>query len=94
MLENFLRLAGQEQRPLLHDAQTIRHAGGVVHGVGDQNDGGTALAVQAADEFENFVVGARVQTGSRLIQNENLRLHREHAGDCDAALLSARQIER
>ena len=69
----------------------LRH---VLHAVGNQHNGGTRLPAVLCDLPQNFLPPPRIQSGSRLVQNQNLRPHRHNAGNCHPALLSAGQEKR
>ena len=47
-----------------------------------------------ADVLQNALAAARVESRRRLVQNQHIRLHCDHARDGRAALLPAGQVER
>ena len=66
--------------------------GDVFHGVRDHDDRGAAL-VQGAHDVEHLAAAAGVQAHHGLVEHEHLGVHGNDAGKCDAALLTARQVE-
>ena len=62
--------------------------------MGDEDDGHPALAVHAGNHAEDLIASHRIKPRRGLIENHDFRPHGEHAGDGDAALLSAGQLER
>lgn len=44
--------------------------------------------VKGGQEFDEAAAGGRIETGRRLIHDQNLRLHRQDRGDGDGALLA------
>ena len=62
--------------------------------MGNEHNGCAVQIVQAANEFEHFPASCRIQSRRRLIEHQNLRLHRHNASQRDAAFLSAGQLKR
>ena len=50
--------------------------------------------MQAGDHLQEGALTGGVQARRRLIEHEHLRVHGKHAGECHAALLAARKLER
>src|SRR3954447_612442 len=62
--------------------------------VGDHHDRLAELADRLAHELEDLRAGAAVEVAGRLVGEDDRRLGREGAGDCDALLLPAAQLAR
>src|SRR6185437_13053598 len=60
--------------------------------VGDQH--ADAAILEMRDEVADVVDGDRIDAGQRLVEEDEMRLRRESAGDLDAAPLAARQRHR
>ena len=54
----------------------------------DENDRHVLVPVKRRELIEDLIPSLRVKTCRRLIEDQNLRLHRKHSGDRDASLLS------
>ena len=68
---------------------------GFVHVVGDEDDRDALLAVELFDGREHLAPADGVEHGGRLVEHDALGLHRQHARDGDALLLSAgEQVRR
>ena len=65
----------------------------VLHAVADEDDSRAAALVIGADLREHGLAAARVKPRRRLVEDEHLRLHRNHARDGHAALLSAGELK-
>ena len=50
--------------------------------------------MQTRDHLQKRALAGGVQTCCRLVEHEHLRVHGKHAGECHAALLAARKLER
>ena len=50
--------------------------------------------VQLDDELDQPLLGAGIERGRRLVEEQHLRVHHEHRRDRDPLLLSARQLVR
>ena len=68
-------------------------AGGVVHGVGDLDDG-DAVRRERVEYGAELFSSAGIEAGGGLVQHEGLRAHGENAGDGAQALLAAGEVER
>ena len=60
----------------------------------DHNDGGVLRRLIVADVLQNALAPRRVQPRRRLVKDEHVRLHGDHARDGDAPLLPAGQVKR
>ena len=71
------------------------HAVGQVHHhahvVLDQRDGGAELLVHVEDEARHVLLLLEVHAGHRLVEQQQLRLHRERAAELDALLQAVGQ---
>src|SRR5690242_7708868 len=79
--------ADLDQLPQIEEGGVVRDPGGLLHGVGHDDD--RVLLLQLVDELLDLRRGDGVQRGCRLVHQEHLRLHRQRAGDAEALLLSA-----
>ena len=59
----------------------------------DHDDGGVLRLLVGADVFQNGVAACGVKSCGGLIENQNVRLHGDYAGNGDSALLTAGEIE-
>lgn len=94
MEENIHRIPVKDEAPLMHDKKTGRQTGNVIHIVGHKNDGKHAFFIPSLNTAEYFPPPYRVQPGRRFIQNQEIRMHGNHAGDGYTALLTAGKAER
>ena len=72
-----------------HENHLIGNIAGKGHFMGHQKHG-HAIGGQRADHRENFADQFGVEGGGRLVEQHNLGLHRQGAGNGDALLLPAR----
>ena len=77
----------------MHDNDTLR-LHGLVHMVGDKDDGDAEFAVELTDNVHDLAAALRVEHGGRLIEHNAARHHGDNARDGDALLLSAGQTVR
>ena len=80
-------------RPVVDHHQAVHRPGHLLHGVGDQDDGGVVGLVVVPDVAQDGLHPHRVQPGGGLVQNEHLGLHGDDPGDGHPALLAAGQLE-
>ncbi len=71
----------------------IAHIGRQTHVVGHE-DHRPALVGERLDDPHHLLLELGVERGSRLIEQQRLRLHAERAGDGGALLLPARKLRR
>ena len=84
-----------EQNPcVIHDEQAVSDLRNILHGVRDDEDGRAGLRVVIADKLEDLIAACRIEAGGRLVENEHIRTHGDHARDGNAALLTAGERER
>src|SRR3546814_3992171 len=62
--------------------------------MGDEDDGLAQHRLQAQELVLHLAADQRVERRERLVEEPDLRLHRQRAGDADALLLAARQLAR
>src|SRR5208283_4996989 len=60
----------------------------------NQNQGRAAIALQGKHEVDNGLTRRLVEVACRLVGDEDRRIWRECAGECDALLLTSRQLRR
>ncbi len=78
---------------VVDDHQPVGGAGHLLHGVGDDDDGGVFGLVIVPDVAQDLLHPHRVQTGGRLVQNEDGGFHGDDAGDGDTPLLTAGKLK-
>ena len=71
-------------------AGIVRH---ILHAVRNQHNGNAGLLVQLFQHPQNVIPPLRIQTCSRFIQHQNLRVHRQDPGDRNPSLLPAGQLK-
>jgi len=64
------------------------------HFVGDDDHRRLEVESQSLHDIENLAYELRIQGRGRLVEEHQLRLHRERAGDRDALLLATRELRR
>ena len=87
-------------RRRLHDAAEVHDhdaVGEVAHHaevVADEEIGEAELLAQADEQVQHLRLDRDVERGDRLVADQEARLHRERAGDADAAALPAGELVR
>ena len=94
MGKDLRRRAVKGDVPGVKNDEPVGDARGVVHAVRDEQDGRAGLAPVGGDVFEHAAAARGVKAGRGLIEDEHLGAHGDHAGDGDAALLPAGELER
>ena len=79
---------------MIHDEQAVSDLRNILHGVRDDEDGRAGLRVVIADKLEDLIAACRIKAGGRLVENEHIRTHGDHARDGNAAFLTAGERER
>ena len=77
----------------MHDHHALR-LHGLIHVVGDQDDGDAVLPVQLAHDRHDLAPSLRVEHGGGLVEHHAARHHGDHARDGHALLLPAGQAVR
>ena len=85
--KHFLRRADARHFPLIEHDDAVGECG-LLHEVGDHDDG-HALIVKRAHDAHEPLAAAGVEHCGRLIQDEDFRVHRKGTRDGDALLLPA-----
>ena len=75
-------------RPVVHDRHPIAEPLGLVHVVGGEQDG-APVRLEAFDQLPELPAGLRIEAGGRLIQEEQLGVADQRAGQGQALLLAA-----
>src|SRR5579862_1523466 len=70
----------------------VRHAHHNLHVVLDQQDGEVQLSTQAVDEQRELARLMRIHAGGWLVEQQQLGLGGQRAGDLEAALIAIRQV--
>ena len=94
MGKDLRRCAVEGDVPGVKDDEPVGDARGIVHAVRDEQDGRAGLAPVGGDVFEHAAAARGVKAGRRLVKDEHPGAHGDHAGDGDAALLPAGELER
>ena len=84
----------RDPRPVVEHGDPVRDPHHHFHVVLDQQHRQTELAAQEIDELGQDLGLARIHPGGRLVQEEELRLGGERAGDLEPALVPVREILR
>ncbi len=85
---------------LLHDLAQVHDrdpVGRVVHHgqvVGDEQVGQAVLLLEVLEQVDDLRLHGDVQRGDRLVEHQQLRLHRQRPGDADALPLPAGELVR
>ena len=91
VLEEVLRGALLDQGAFVEEEQPVRHLPREAHLVGDDEHRHARLG-QLAHHVEHFLDHLRVERRRGLVEQHDLRLHRQRPRDGDALLLPARQL--
>lgn len=76
-----------------HEQDAVCGFAGESHLVRD-DDHGHALLGEVRHDVQDLVDHLRIESGGRFIEEHDLRLHRERAGDGDALLLATGELRR
>ncbi len=87
--EHFLRDVELDQFAKIHESREIRHACGLLHVVGDDDD--RVVRLEFVDQFLDARRGDRVEGRAGLVEQDDLGLDGDGAGDAQALLLAARK---
>ena len=82
----------REDGPLAHHDDAIGSFRQIAHRVGHHHDR-EPVFVQRRDEVEKILASSRIESRRRFVHHDDVRLHRQHARDGDAALLASRKLE-
>ena len=78
----------------MKDDEPVRDTCGVVHAVGDEQDGGAGLAAVIGYVFEYSLAAGGVEPGSGLVEDEDLGPHCDDSRYGYAPLLPAGELQR
>jgi len=81
--------AGLGDATVVEDDDVISQDGGIDRIMGDEETNTGERGEVAAKVAPDLVAGGGVERGERLVQQQDLRLGRERAGQCDSLRLSA-----
>ena len=79
---------------LEHHCDAIGEIGDHAHVVGDEDDRGSVLVAQVAQQFEDLGLDRHVEGGGRLVGDDHRRVQRQRHRDHDALLLPAGELVR
>src|SRR5579883_205378 len=85
------RIAELDELAQIHKGREVGDARGLLHVVGDDDD--RVVLLQLVDQFLDLGGRDRIERRARLVEQDDLGLHRDGAGDAEALLLAARQAE-
>src|SRR4051812_8440561 len=91
--QDLLGIAGLDHEALVHEDERVAYLPGEAHLVGHHHHG-HALGRQAAHDVEHLADELRVQCRGRLVEQHQLRFHRQRAGDRHPLLLAAGELVR
>ena len=94
LLEHGRGVALLDDLARVHDPDPVAQRPDDAEVVGDEQDRGVRLGLERSDEVEHARLDRGVQTGRRLVEDEELRVGGERDGDDDALLHPARQLVR
>ena len=80
--------------PVFHDRDLLANVRGNPQVVSDEQHRQVESGAQLVEQIQHLLLHGDVERGDRLIGNDQLRLHRERAGDADALALAARELVR
>ena len=89
---HFARFAAGDQSPVFDQSHAVGEFRGQIYLVRDDQRAVVPLPSQVADEVEQRELMRDVRVGSRLVEQQQLRLLRQRPGERDALALSARQL--
>ena len=90
--EQLVRRALLQDAALVHEDGAVGDFAGEADLVGDDDHRHVHLAGQRLHDVEHFADEFGVERGCRLVEQHELRLHGERAGDGDALLLAAGEL--
>ena len=93
-LQNSLADALLDDAPGLHHRHMVGDVLDDADVVGDEKVGQAELALQLFEQIEDLRLHADVQGRGRLVADDQLRLHRQRAGDGSALALAAAEFVR
>ena len=82
----------RDDAPAVDDGDAVAERLGLVHVVRGQQDGGVVRIAQLADEDLHVLLGARIEAGGRLVEQQQNRRGQEGARDGDFLLHAARHV--
>src|ERR1700704_4480019 len=89
--ENRFRRAELDQLAQIHEGGEVRDARRLLHVVGDDDD--RVLLLQLVDQLLDLGGRDRIERRARLVEQDDLGLHRHGTGDAEALLLAPGQAE-
>ncbi len=93
-MENFARLAGFDDFPLIHDGDAVGDVVDDAEIVGDENHRQSEVLLEGFDEVEDLRLDGDIERGDRFIGDDELGFRGERAGDGDALALAAGELVR
>ena len=78
---------------MVHHHHLVADCSDILHRVRYQQNSVAALLMIAPDLREQNISAKRIQTGTRLVEYQNIGIHRDHTGDRGTALFTAGQIK-
>ena len=78
----------------IHDANPVRHVGNDTHVVRDQEEPGAGFLAQSLDQRQNLRLDGDVESGGRLVGNQQARAADQRDGDHDPLTGPTGQLER
>ena len=91
MGKNAFGLVELDQLAEIHKGRVVGAAGRLLHVMGDNRD--AVVVFQLCDQFLDALGRERVQRRRRLVEQQDLRLHRDGACNAQPLLLPAREAE-
>ena len=94
MGEDFLRLIIKRHMAVIHNDDPLDIFCDILHAVRYEHNGNAARLMQQRQLVKDFIAPLRVKACRRLVENQKIRVHREHTGNRHAALLAAGKFKR
>ena len=91
--EQFLRRLVLLDLAVVDEDDAVGHLAGEAHFVGDHQHGDAGVG-QLFHQLKHFAHHLGVEGAGRLIEEDDVRVHRQRPGDGDALLLTTREILR
>ena len=94
VIKQLLRVRQFDHVAQIHDADSVGNVLDNGKIVRDEQIGQVALFLQIGQQVDNLALDGHVQRGNRLVTDDELRLHRQTAGNADALALAAGELVR
>jgi len=76
---------------VIQQSNPIRQLSDLIHFIGDEEHGGSLLSPQSTEQLVHLVTAPGIQPRCRLVQHQDLGLHRQHTRQRHATQLATAQ---